>query len=45
MAILGASSWLRSGRPVPLEAAVADVARLAWKGISGFPHIAATPGT
>jgi AcrR family transcriptional regulator len=39
MAIVGASSWLRAGRPVPLEAAVADVARLAWKGISGFPRV------
>ena len=39
MAIAGASSWLRAGRPVAKEVAAANVARLAWKGIGGFPRI------
>lgn len=41
MAIVGAAKWRRAGRPVPLESAVADVARLGWKGISGFPRVTA----
>lgn len=39
MAIVGANSWLRAGRPVAKEVAAANVARLAWKGIGGFPRI------
>ena len=39
MAIVAANSWLRAGRPVAREKAAAGVARLAWKGIGGFPRI------
>ena len=39
MAEVSAQAWLRNGRPVPVDQAVAAVSRLAWKGISGFPRV------
>ena len=38
MAHVSATSWLSTGRTIPKDAAEQLLARLAWRGISGWPH-------
>ncbi|HEY7430163.1 MAG TPA: TetR/AcrR family transcriptional regulator [Streptosporangiaceae bacterium] len=38
MAHVSATYWLSSGREIPKNAAEQLLARLAWRGISGWPH-------
>jgi AcrR family transcriptional regulator len=37
MAQVSSRYWLRSGRPIPKDAAEQLITRLAWRGISGWP--------